>query len=73
VGSDVRTVLIDGKVVFHEGRHAWVDREAVVAELREVARRQQGDPRRREMRELAEQIARAFDSYPRQIFDPLTR
>lgn len=64
LGSDVRTVLIDGTVVFHEGRHTWVDRQAVVAELREVARKQQGDPRRREMREVAEQIARAFDSYP---------
>jgi len=72
-GSDVRTVLIDGKVVFHEGAHSWVDREAVVAELREVARMQGADRRRREMREVAEQIARAFDSYPKRVFDPMNR
>jgi len=72
-GSDVRTVLIDGKVVFREGTHSWVDRQAVVAELREIARKQEADPRRREMREMAEQIARAFDSYPRRMFDPLSR
>ncbi len=73
LGSDVRTVLIDGKVVFDEGMHSWVDREAVVAELREVARRQEADPRRREMRDTAERLARAFDGYPRRVFDPLTR
>jgi 5-methylthioadenosine/S-adenosylhomocysteine deaminase len=73
LGSDVRTVLIDGKVVFHEGRHSWVDREALVAELREVARGQEADPRRREMREMAEQVARAFDRYPKRVFDPLAR
>jgi 5-methylthioadenosine/S-adenosylhomocysteine deaminase len=72
LGSDVRTVLIGGKMVFHEGTHSWVDRDAVVAELREVARRQEADPRRREMREVAEQIARAFDGYPTRVFDPLT-
>jgi 5-methylthioadenosine/S-adenosylhomocysteine deaminase len=73
LGSDVRTVLIDGKVVFDEGRHAWVDREALAAELREVARQQEADPRRQEMREMAQQLARAFDRYPRRVFDPLTR
>jgi cytosine/adenosine deaminase-related metal-dependent hydrolase len=73
LGSDVRTVLINGEVVFHEGAHSWVDREAIVAELREVARRQEADPRRREMRVMAEQIARAYDRYPKRVFDPLTR
>jgi 5-methylthioadenosine/S-adenosylhomocysteine deaminase len=73
LGSDVRTVLIDGSVVFDEGAHSWVDREALVCELREVARRQVADPARREMRNIAQRIARAFDDYPRRVFDPLTR
>jgi len=73
LGSDVRTVLIDGTVVFDEGRHSWVDREALVTELREAARRQETDPRRREMRFIAQRIARAFDDYPKRVFDPLTR
>jgi len=63
LGSDVRTVLIDGTVVFDDGRHTWVDREALVAELREAARGQETDPRRREMRSIAQRIAQAFDEY----------
>jgi 5-methylthioadenosine/S-adenosylhomocysteine deaminase len=73
VGSDVRTVLIDGTVVFDEGRHSWIDREALVAELREAALRQEADPRRRAMRFIAQRIALAFDDYPKRVFDPLTR
>src|SRR5260370_22345701 len=67
LGSDVRTVLIDGKVVFDEGMHSWVDHGAVVTELREVARRQEADPRRQEMRDIAERLPRAFDGYPQPV------
>jgi cytosine/adenosine deaminase-related metal-dependent hydrolase len=73
LGTDVRTVLIDGKVVFDRGAHTWVDRDALVAELREVARSQEADPRRREMTNFAQQLARAYDGFPRRAFDPLTR
>ena len=72
-GSDVRTVLIDGRVVLDEGTHSWVDRAALVTELREVADGQARDPRWREMGNSAERLARAFDSYPKRVFDPLAR
>lgn len=73
LGSDVRTVLIDGKVVLDEGAHSWVDRAAVVTELREVARRQASDPRWQEMNITAERLTRAVATYPQQVFNPLTR
>jgi len=73
VGADVRTVLIDGKVVFDGGAHTWVDREALEAELRDVALSQQADARWTEMANFAQQLARAFDAFPKRAFDPLTR
>jgi 5-methylthioadenosine/S-adenosylhomocysteine deaminase len=73
LGSDVRTVLIDGKVVLDEGKHVWVDRAAVVTELREVARRQAADPHQQEMSYRAERLARAFGIYPHRVFNPLAR
>lgn len=73
LGSDVRTVLIDGDVVLHEGRHSWIDREALVAELREVSRRQATDARQHQARKLAERLAQAYDAYPKRVFDPLNR
>ncbi len=73
LGSDVRTVLIDGTVVLDEGTHTWIDRDALVTELREVARKQAADPHRQEMSTFAERLARAFDSYPKRVFHPLTR
>jgi 5-methylthioadenosine/S-adenosylhomocysteine deaminase len=73
LGSDVRTVLIDGEIVLDEGTHTWIDRDALVAELRLVARSQASDPRRREMSITAERLARAYDAYPTQVFDPLSR
>src|SRR5215469_13650605 len=72
VGADVRTVLIDGKVVFDGGAHTWVDREALEAELRDVALSQQADARWTEMANFAQQLARAFDAFPKRAFDPLT-
>ena len=62
-----------GTVVLDEGAHAWVDREALVAELREVSKKQEADPRHRHMSDVAEQLAQAFDGYPRSAFDPLNR
>jgi 5-methylthioadenosine/S-adenosylhomocysteine deaminase len=73
VGADVRTVLIDGKVVFDQRAHTWVDRDALVAELRDVARSQEADPRWSGMTGFAQQLAGAFDGFPRRAFDPLTR
>jgi cytosine/adenosine deaminase-related metal-dependent hydrolase len=72
-GSDVRTVLIDGKVMLEEGAHSWVDRAAVVTELREIARGQASDPHWQELSNSAQRLARAFGIYPRQVFNPLTR
>jgi 5-methylthioadenosine/S-adenosylhomocysteine deaminase len=71
LGSDVRTVLIDGEVVFDGGVHTRLDRDALVAELREVAERQASHPRRQEMITMAERLVRAFDAYPRRVFPPL--
>lgn len=65
-GSFVRTVIIDGDCVFDEGRHAWVDREALVTDLREVVMRQGSDPRWRRMMDIAEGLARAWDAYPKE-------
>jgi hypothetical protein len=59
--------------VLDEGRHSWVDRAAVVTELREVARRQAADPRQREMSYSAQRLARAFGTYPHRVFNPLVR
>lgn len=73
LGSDVRTVLIDGKIVLDERRHTWIDRGALVAELGAVARHQASDPRWQEMSHSAERLARAFDAYPKRVLDPLTR
>jgi cytosine/adenosine deaminase-related metal-dependent hydrolase len=73
LGTDVRTVLIDGKVVFDAGAHTWVQRDALVAELREIARGQEADPRWKEMADLAQQLAGAFDVFPKRAFDPLSR
>ena len=73
LGSDVRTVLIDGEIVLDEGTHTWIDRGALVAELRLVTRSQAADPRRREKSIMAERLARAYDAYPTQVFDPLSR
>jgi cytosine/adenosine deaminase-related metal-dependent hydrolase len=72
LGSDVRTVLVDGEIVLDERRHTWIDRGALVAELRAVARQQAADPRWRELSHSAERLARAFDAYPKRILDPLT-
>lgn len=72
LGSDVRTVLIDGKIVLDEGTHTWIDRQALVAELRAIAEKQAADPRR-EMSALAERLARAYDTFPKRVFDPLAR
>jgi cytosine/adenosine deaminase-related metal-dependent hydrolase len=73
IGSDVRTVLIDGEIVLDERRHTWIDREALVAELRAVARKQECDPRQREIRHLAERLARGYDAYPKRVFSSLPR
>jgi len=72
LGTDVRTVLIDGKVVFDKGAHTWVQRDALVAELREIARSQEADPRWKEMADFAQQLAGAFDVFPKRAFDPLS-
>jgi len=60
-------------VVFDGGAHTWVDREALEAELRDVALSQQADARWTEMANFAQQLARAFDAFPKRAFDPLTR
>jgi len=73
LGSDVRTVLVDGEVVLDERRHTWIDRDALVAELGEVARRQAADPHWRDMGDSAERLARAFGTYPKRVFSPLPR
>ena len=72
-GSDVRTVLIDGHVVLDEGTHTWIDRPALVTELRGVARAQAADPRRKATSEMAERLAQAYDAYPKRVFHPLER
>jgi 5-methylthioadenosine/S-adenosylhomocysteine deaminase len=72
-GSDVRTVLIDGEVVLDEGTHTWIDRPALVAELRAVVRHQDRDPRRQESAGLAKRLTRAYDEYPKPVFRPLSR
>ncbi len=72
LGSDVRTVLIDGKVVLDDGMHTWIDRDALAAELHAVAQRQAADPYRRDMSDMAERLARAFDTYPKRVFHPLS-
>jgi 5-methylthioadenosine/S-adenosylhomocysteine deaminase len=73
LGSDVRTVLIDGEVVLDERVHTRIDREALVAELRAVARQQDCDPRQRETSDLAERLVRAYDAYPTRAFPALSR
>jgi 5-methylthioadenosine/S-adenosylhomocysteine deaminase len=73
LGSDVRTVLVDGEVLLDERRHSWIDREELVAELRVVARKQDGGLHQRETRDLAERLARAWDAYPKRVFSPLSR
>ena len=73
LGSDVRTVLVDGEVVLDERRHTWTDRDALVTELGDVARRQAADPHWRDIRDIAERLARAFGTYPKRVFSPLLR
>jgi hypothetical protein len=58
LGSDVRTVLVDGEVVLDEGTHTWIDRPTLVAELRAVARQHDRDPGRQETGDFAKRLAR---------------
>jgi hypothetical protein len=69
----VRTVLVDGEVVLDERRHTWIDRDALVTELGDVARRQAADAHWRDMGDIAERLARAFGTYPKRVFSPLPR
>jgi cytosine/adenosine deaminase-related metal-dependent hydrolase len=60
---DVRTVLIDGSVRYHEGRHTWVDRAEVVSALRDVVRAQTGADGHRQAVRLSEQLASWHDGF----------
>jgi 5-methylthioadenosine/S-adenosylhomocysteine deaminase len=70
-GSDVRTVLIDGKVVLDEGKHTWIDRDALTAELRSVLQRQSADSSWRNTADVAVQLTQAWDAYPKPVLDAL--
>jgi len=67
-GSHVRTVVIDGAVVFHEGTHTWIDRDDVVESLSDILRHQGSDERWRRMADVGERLARAWESYPKEVF-----
>src|SRR5262249_7574900 len=64
LGSDVRTVLIDGKVVLDERTHTWIDRQALVAELRAVAQQQAAHPPPHELSMTAARLAPAYHPEP---------
>lgn len=66
-GRHVRTVIIDGKVVFDDGHHTWVDRAGLIRELRGVASKQTSDPRYLRMADVGEGLARAWDAYPKEL------
>ena len=70
-GADVRSVLIDGRLLLDEGKHTWVDREALLEEIREVVGRQCADERWRHMAEVGEHLAKAWDAYPKPVFAAL--
>ena len=72
-GSDVRTVLIDGRVVLDERRHTWIDRAALVEELRQVIQQQTSDPRWRRMADVGDRLARAWDADPKPSYSPDVR
>jgi 5-methylthioadenosine/S-adenosylhomocysteine deaminase len=69
--TDVRTVLIDGKVMFEEGVHTWIDRRALAAEVRAVFEHQIAQPEWRRTANAAEQLARAWDEFPMAQLDAL--
>jgi 5-methylthioadenosine/S-adenosylhomocysteine deaminase len=61
-GSSVRTVIVDGRVVFDDGRVTTVDEAALLAEADEIARRipVEMEGRVREVRRLEPYIRRAY-------------
>jgi adenine deaminase len=62
VGSSVRTVLVDGRVVLDEGRVTTVDEAALLAEADEVGRRvaAEASGRAAEVRRLEPHVRRAY-------------
>jgi cytosine/adenosine deaminase-related metal-dependent hydrolase len=62
VGSSVRTVLVDGRVVLDEGRVTTIDEAALLAEADEVGRRvaAEASGRAAEVRRLEPHVRRAY-------------
>jgi cytosine/adenosine deaminase-related metal-dependent hydrolase len=62
-GRDVRTVIIDGVVVFDGGRHRSLDKTALDRALADVARHQSVDPVRRSTLRAARGLATAHQAW----------
>jgi cytosine/adenosine deaminase-related metal-dependent hydrolase len=56
-GSDVRTVLIDGRVVLANGTHVGVDRSAIAKALGDIVAAQTRDPNRRAVADAMRRVA----------------